>query len=161
MNIDIYGSLPVMMGIGLNMKKIEWGPGFIAGAKLPWIFRFDQSLYYLLFEYMSVSLPGGYYPLGLNGFNALVSTPISIGSIQGLNIVGGLGMHLASYGQVNNVNSLAVMGGAEFRVVSNAFSNSRIKTVIGLRAVHSMSDPRDEEASNNFILLHVGFIYSL
>ena len=161
MNIDIYGSLPVMKGIGLNMKKIEWGPGFIAGAKLPWIFRFDQSLYYLLFEYMSVSLPGGYYPLGLNGFNALVSTPISIGSIQGLNIVGGLGMHLASYGQVNNVNSLAVMGGAEFRVVSNAFSNSRIKTVIGLRAVHSMSDPRDEEASNNFILLHVGFIYSL
>ena len=161
MNIDIYGSLPVMKGIGLNMKKIEWGPGFIAGAKLPWIFRFDQSLYYLLFEYMSVSLPGGYYPLGLNGFNALVSTPISIGSIQGLNIVGGLGMHLASYGQVNNVNSLAVMGGAEFRVVSNAFSNSRIKTVIGLRAIHSMSDPRDEEESNNFILLHVGFIYSL
>ena len=161
MNIDIYGSLPVMKGIGLNMKKIEWGPGFIAGAKLPWIFRFDQSLYYLLFEYMSVSLPGGYYPLGLNGFNALVSTPISIGSIQGLNIVGGLGMHLASYGQVNNVNSLAVMGGAEFRVVSNALSNSRIKTVIGLRAIHSMSDPRDEEASNNFILLHVGFIYSL
>jgi len=161
MNLDIYGSLPVMNGIGLNMKKIEWGPGFIAGAKLPWIFRFDQSLYYLLFEYMSVSLPGGYYPLGLNGFNALVSTPISIGSIQGLNIVGGLGMHLASYGQVNNVNSLAVMGGAEFRVVSNALSNSRIKTVIGLRAIHSMSDPRDEEASNNFILLHVGFIYSL
>ena len=161
MNIDIYGSLPVMKGIGLNMKKIEWGPGFIAGAKLPWIFRFDQSLYYLLFEYMSVSLPGGYYPLGLNGFNALVSTPISIGSIQGLNIVGGLGMHLASYGQVNNVNSLAVIGGAEFRVVSNAFSNSRIKTVIGLRAIHSMSDPRDEEESNNFILLHVGFIYSL
>ena len=161
MNLDIYGSLPVMNGIGLNMKKIEWGPGFIAGVKLPWIFRFDQSLYYLLFEYMSVSLPGGYYPLGLNGFNALVSTPISIGSIQGLNIVGGLGMHLASYGQVNNVNSLAVMGGAEFRVVSNALSNSRIKTVIGLRAIHSMSDPRDEEASNNFILLHVGFIYSL
>ena len=161
MNLDIYGSLPVMNGIGLNMKKIEWGPGFIAGAKLPWIFRFDQSLYYLLFEYMSVSLPGGYYPLGLNGFNALVSTPISIGSIQGLNIVGGLGMHLASYGQVNNVNSLAVMGGAEFRVVSNALSNSRIKTVIGLRAIHSMSDPRDEEASNNFILLHVGFIYSI
>ena len=161
MNLDIYGSLPVMNGIGLNMKKIEWGPGFIAGAKLPWIFRFDQSLYYLLFEYMSVSLPGGYYPLGLNGFNALVSTPISIGSIQGLNIVGGLGMHLASYGQVNNINSLAVMGGAEFRVVSNALSNSRIKTVIGLRAIHSMSDPRDEEASNNFILLHVGFIYSL
>ncbi len=161
MNLDIYGSLPVMNGIGLNMKKIEWGPGFIAGVKLPWIFRFDQSLYYLLFEYMSVSLPGGYYPLGLNGFNALVSTPISIGSIQGLNIVGGLGMHLASYGQVNNVNSLAVMGGAEFRVVSNALSNSRIKTVIGLRAIHSMSDPRDEEESNNFILLHVGFIYSL
>lgn len=161
MNLDIYGSLPVMHGIGLNMKEIEWGPGFIAGVKLPWIFRFDQSLYYLLFEYMSVSLPGGYYPLGLNGFNALVSTPISIGSIQGLNIVGGLGMHLASYGQVNNVNSLAVMGGAEFRVVSNAFSNSRIKTVIGLRAIHSMSDPRDEEESNNFILLHVGFIYSL
>ena len=161
MNIDIYGSLPVMHGIGLNMKEIEWGPGFISGVKLPWIFRFDQSLYYLLFEYMSVSLPGGYYPLGLNGFNALVSTPISIGSIQGLNIVGGLGMHLASYGQVNNVNSLAVMGGAEFRVVSNAFSNSRIKTVIGLRAIHSMSDPRDEEESNNFILLHVGFIYSL
>ena len=161
MNLDIYGSLPVMNGIGLNMKKIEWGPGFIAGVKLPWIFRFDQSLYYLLFEYMSVSLPGGYYPLGLNGFNALVSTPISIGSIQGLNIVGGLGMHLASYGQVNNINSLAVMGGAEFRVVSNALSNSRIKTVIGLRAIHSMSDPRDEEASNNFILLHVGFIYSL
>ena len=161
MNLDIYGSLPVMHGIGLNMKEIEWGPGFITGAKLPWIFRFDQSLYYLLFEYMSVSLPGGYYPLGLNGFNALVSTPISIGSIQGLNIVGGLGMHLASYGQVNNVNSLAVMGGAEFRVVSNAFSNSRIKTVIGLRAIHSMSDPRDEEESNNFILLHVGFIYSL
>jgi len=161
MNLDIYGSLPVMHGIGLNMKEIEWGPGFISGVKLPWIFRFDQSLYYLLFEYMSVSLPGGYYPLGLNGFNALVSTPISIGSIQGLNIVGGLGMHLASYGQVNNVNSLAVMGGAEFRVVSNAFSNSRIKTVIGLRAIHSMSDPRDEEESNNFILLHVGFIYSL
>ena len=161
MNIDIYGSLPVMKGIGLNMKKIEWGPGFIAGAKLPWIFRFDQSLYYLLFEYMSVSLPGGYYPLELNGFNALVSTPISIGSIQGLNIVGGLGMHLASYGQVNNVNSLAVIGGAEFRLVSNALSNSRIKTVIGLRAIHSMSDPRDEEESNNFILLHVGFIYSL
>ena len=161
MNLDIYGSLPVMHGIGLNMKEIEWGPGFIAGVKLPWIFRFDQSLYYLLFEYMSVSLPGGYYPLGINGFNALVSTPISIGSIQGLNIVGGLGMHLASYGQVNNVNSLAVMGGAEFRVVSNAFSNSRIKTVIGLRAIHSMSDPRDEEESNNFILLHVGFIYSL
>jgi len=161
MNLDIYGSLPVMNGIGLNMKKIEWGPGFIAGAKLPWIFRFDQSLYYLLFEYMSVSLPGGYYPLGLNGFNALVSTPISIGSIQGLNIVGGLGMHLASYGQVNNVNSLAVMGGAEFRLASNAFSNSRIKTVVGLRAIHSMSDPRDEEESNNFILLHVGFIYSL
>lgn len=161
MNLDIYGSLPVMNGIGLNMKKIEWGPGFIAGAKLPWIFRFDQSLYYLLFEYMSVSLPGGYYPLGLNGFNALVSTPISIGSIQGLNIVGGLGMHLASYGQVNNVNSLAVIGGAEFRLVSNAFSNSRIKTVIGLRGIHSMSDPRDEEESNNFILLHVGFIYSL
>jgi hypothetical protein len=161
MNLDIYGSLPVMNGIGLNMKKIEWGPGFIAGAKLPWIFRFDQSLYYLLFEYMSVSLPGGYYPLGINGFNALVSTPISIGSIQGLNIVGGLGMHLASYGQVNNVNSLAVIGGAEFRLVSNAFSNSRIKTVIGLRGIHSMSDPRDEEESNNFILLHVGFIYSL
>mgnify|MGYP006110774595 CR=1 FL=1 len=161
MNLDIYGSLPVMHGIGLNMKEIEWGPGFIAGAKLPWIFRFDQSLYYLLFEYMSVSLPGGYYPLGLNGFNALVSTPISIGSIQGLNIVGGLGMHLASYGQVNNVNSLAVIGGAEFRLVSNALSNSRIKTVIGLRAIHSMSDPRDEEESNNFILLHVGFIYSL
>jgi hypothetical protein len=26
--------------------------------------------------------------------------------------------------------------------------------------VHSMADPRDEEANNNFILFHVGFIYS-
>ena len=70
MNLDIYGSVPMMNGIGLNMKETEWGPGFIIGTKLPWIFRFDQSLYYLLFEYMSVSLPGGYYPLDLNGFNA-------------------------------------------------------------------------------------------
>jgi hypothetical protein len=109
---------------------------------------------------MSVSLPGGYYPLELNGFNALVSTPISLSSIQGLNIVGGFGMHLASYGQVNNVNSFAIIGGAEFRLVSSAFSNSRIKNVFGFRAVHSMADPRDEEANNNFILFHVGFIYS-
>ena len=110
---------------------------------------------------MSVSLPGGYYPLELNGFNALISTPINLLSIEGLNIVGGFGMHLASYGQVNNVNSAAIIGGAEFRLVSNAFSNSRIKAVFGMRAVHSMTDPRDEEATNNFILLHIGFIYSL
>ncbi len=161
MNLDIYGSLPVLKGIGMNMQRIKWGPGFITGTKLPWIFRFDQSLYYLLFEYMSVSLPGGYYPLELNGFNALVSTPINLLSIEGLNIVGGFGMHLASYGQVNNVNSAAIIGGAEFRLVSNAFSNSRIKAVFGIRAVHSMTDPRDEEATNNFILLHIGFIYSL
>ncbi|MDG2267258.1 MAG: hypothetical protein P8L91_09775 [Candidatus Marinimicrobia bacterium] len=160
MNLDIYGSLPMINGVGLNMKQIEWGPGFIVGSKLPWIFRFDQSLYYLLFEYMSVSLPGGYYPLELNGFNALVSTPISLSSIQGINIVGGFGMHLASYGQVNNINSFAIIGGAEFRLVSNVFSNSRIKNVFGFRAVHSMADPRDEEANNNFILFHVGFIYS-
>ena len=60
-----------------------------------------------------------------------------------------------------NVNSFAIIGGAEFRLVSNAFSNSRIKSVFGFRAVHSMADPRDEEANNNFILFHVGFIYSL
>ena len=161
MNIDIYSSLPVINGIGMNMKEIEWGPGFIVGVKLPWIFRLNQSLYYTLVEYMSVSLPGGYYPLELNGFNALVSTPISLSSIQGLNIVGGFGMHLASYGQVNNVNSFAIIGGAEFRLVSNAFSNSRIKNVFGFRVVHSMADPRDEEANNNFILFHAGFIYSL
>ncbi|RZP29447.1 hypothetical protein EVA23_05805 [bacterium] len=161
MNLDIYGSVPMMNGIGLNMKKTEWGPGFIIGTKLPWIFRFDQSLYYLLFEYMSVSLPGGYYPLDLNGFNALISSPISLSSIQGLNIIGGFGIHLASYGQVNNVNSFAIIGGAEFRLVSNAFSNSRIKNVFGFRVVHSMADPRDEEANNNFILFHAGFIYSL
>ena len=161
MNLDIYGSVPMMNGIGLNMKETEWGPGFIIGTKLPWIFRFDQSLYYLLFEYMSVSLPGGYYPLDLNGFNALISSPISLSSIQGLNIIGGFGIHLASYGQVNNVNSFAIIGGAEFRLVSNAFSNSRIKNVFGFRVVHSMADPRDEEANNNFILFHAGFIYSL
>ena len=161
MNLDIYGSVPMMNGIGLNMKETEWGPGFIIGTKLPWIFRFDQSLYYLLFEYMSVSLPGGYYPLDLNGFNALISSPISLSSIQGLNIIGGFGIHLASYGQVNNVNSFAIIGGAEFRLVSNAFSNSRIKNVFGFRIVHSMADPRDEEANNNFILFHAGFIYSL
>ena len=74
MNIDVYGSLPLLNGIGLNMKEIEWGPGFIVGTKLPWIFRFDQSLYLILLEYMSVSLPGGYYPLELNGFNTLIST---------------------------------------------------------------------------------------
>ena len=161
MNIDVYGSLPLLNGIGLNMKEIEWGPGFIVGTKLPWIFRFDQSLYYLLLEYMSVSLPGGYYSLGLNGFNTLIGTPIDLGSVQGLNLIGGLGIHLASYGQVNNVNSLALIGGAEFRLVSNVFSNSKIKTVFGFRGIHSMSDPRDEEASNNFILFHIGFIYSL
>ena len=161
MNLDVYGSLPVLNGIGLNMNEIEWGPGFIIGTKLPWIFRFDQSLYLVLLEYMSVSLPGGYYPLELNGFNTLISTPINIGSIQGLNIISGLGIHLASYGQVNNVNALALIGGAEFRLASNIFSNSKIKTVFGFRAIHSMSDPRDEEATNNFILFHVGFLYSL
>ena len=32
------------------MNEIEWGPGFIIGTKLPWIFRFDQSLYLILLE---------------------------------------------------------------------------------------------------------------
>ena len=129
------------------MKEIEWGTGFIVGTKLPWIFRFDQSLYYLLLEYMSVSLPGGYYSLGLNGFNTLIGTPIDLGSVQGLNLIGGLGIHLASYGQVNNVNSLALIGGAEFRLVSNIFSNSKNSMHNLPCLLYTSPSPRDRQKS--------------
>ena len=70
-------------------------------------------------------------------------------------------MFLSSYGQIKKANALALIGGAEFRLVSTAFSNSRIKTVFGVRGMHLTADPRDEEASMNFLMFHIGFIYAL
>jgi len=110
---------------------------------------------------MYTTLPGGFYKLKLNGFNALASYPLIIESVQGLNIIGGLGIFLSSYGGVDKTNALALIGGAEFRLVSTAFSNSRIKTVFGVRGMHLTADPRDEEETMNFLMFHVGFIYAL
>ncbi len=161
MDIDLYGSLPMMQGLGENMETVLLGPGYMIGAKLPWAFRFRKSQINLLFEYMSAALPGGFYNLGLNGFNALASYPLIMDFVDGLNIIGGLGMFLSSYGQINNVNAFAFIGGAEFRLVSTAFPNSRIKTVFGVRGMHLRADPRDDEAVMNFLMFQVGFIYSL
>jgi len=161
MNVDLYGSLPMLNGLGENMETVLWGPGYVIGAKLPWAFKFRRSQINLLFEYMSATLPGGFYSLDLNGFNALASYPLIMDFAQGVNIVGGLGIFLSSYGQINNVNALALIGGAEFRLVSNVFSNSRIKTVFGVRGMHLRADPRDEEATMAFLMFHVGFIYAL
>ena len=161
MDIDLYGSLPMLQGLGENMETVLWGPGYMIGAKLPWAFRFRKSQINLLFEYMSATLPGGFYNLELNGFNALASYPLIVDFVDGLNIIGGLGMFLSSYGQINNVNAFAFIGGAEFRLVSTAFPNSRIKTVFGLRGMHLRADPRDDEAVMNFLMFQVGFIYAL
>ena len=161
MDIDLYGSLPMLQGLGENMETVLWGPGYMIGAKLPWAFRFRKSQINLLFEYMSATLPGGFYNLELNGFNALASYPLIVDFVEGLNIIGGLGMFLSSYGQINNVNAFAFIGGAEFRLVSTAFPNSRIKTVFGLRGMHLRADPRDDEAVMNFLMFQVGFIYAL
>ena len=92
---------------------------------------------------------------------ALASYPLIVDFVEGLNIIGGLGMFLSSYGQINNVNAFAFIGGAEFRLVSTAFPNSRIKTVFGLRGMHLRADPRDDEAVMNFLMFQVGFIYAL
>ena len=92
--------------------------------------------------------------------NALASYPLIVNFVQGLNIIGVLGMFLSS-SFPKNVNALALIGGAEFRLVSTAFSNSRIKTVFGVRGMHLRADPRDEEATMNFLMFHVGFIYAL
>jgi hypothetical protein len=161
MDIDLYGSLPMMQGLGENWETVLLGPGYMIGAKLPWAFRFRKSQINLLFEYMSAALPGGFYNLGLNGFNALASYPLIMDFVGGLNIIGGLGMFLSSYGQINNVNAFAFIGGAEFRLVSTAFPNSRIKTVFGVRGMHLTADPRDEEVTMNFLMFHIGFIYAL
>ena len=161
MNVDLYGSLPMLDGLGENMETVLWGPGYMIGAKLPWAFKFRQSQINLLFEYMSATLPGGFYNLELNGFNALASYPLILDFVEGLNIIGGLGMFLSSYGQINNVNAFAFIGGAEFRLVSTAFPNSRIKTVFGVRGMHLRADPRDDEAVMNFLMFQVGFIYAL
>ena len=161
MNIDLYGSLPMVNGIGSNMETVLWGPGYLIGAKLPWAFKFRQSQINLLFEYMYAALPGDFYNLELNGFNALASYPVIMDFADGFNIIGGLGIFLSSYSQINNANALAIIGGAEFRLVSNAFSNSRIKTVFGVRGFHLGADPRDEEATMNFLMFHVGFIYAI
>jgi hypothetical protein len=110
---------------------------------------------------MYTALPAGFYKLELNGFNALASYPVIMDFAQGINIIGGLGMFLSSHGQINNANALALIGGAEFRLVSTAFSNSRIKTVFGVRGMHLTADPRDEEETMNFLMFHVGFIYAL
>lgn len=161
MNIDLYGSLPMFNGLGGNMETVLWGPGYLIGAKMPWALKFRQSQINFLFEYMYGTLPnGGPYDLDLNGFNALASYPLIVNFVQGLNIIGGLGMFLSS-SFPKNVNALALIGGAEFRLVSTAFSNSRIKTVFGVRGMHLRADPRDEEATMNFLMFHVGFIYAL
>jgi len=110
---------------------------------------------------MYTALPAGFYKLELNGFNALASYPVITDFAQGINIIGGLGMFLSSHGQIKNANALAIIGGAEFRLVSTAYSNSRIKTVFGVRGMHLRADPRDEEAIMNFLMFHVGFIYAL
>ena len=136
MNVDLYGSLPMLNGLGANMETVLWGPGYLIGAKLPWAFKVRQSQINLLFEYMYTTLPGGFYKLKLNGFNALASYPLIMESVQGLNIIGGLGIFLSSYGGVDKTNALALIGGAEFRLASTAFSNSRIKTVFGVRGMH-------------------------
>ena len=151
----------MLNGLGANMDIVLWGPGYLIGAKLPWALKFRQSQINLLFEYMYAALPGGFYKLGLNGFNALASYPVIMDFAQGINIIGGLGMFLSSYGQIYKANALALIGGAEFRLVSTAFSNSRIKTVFGVRGMHLTADPRDEEASMNFLMFHIGFIYAL
>ena len=72
-----------------------------------------------------------------------------------------MGIFLSSYGGVDKTNALALIGGAEFRLASTAFSNSRIKTVFGLRGMHLRADPRDDEAVMNFLMFQVGFIYAL
>ena len=161
MNVDLYGSLPMLNGLGGNMDIVLWAPGYLIGAKLPWALKFRQSQINLLFEYMYAALPAGFYKLELNGFNALASYPVIMDFAQGINIIGGLGMFLSSHGQINNANALALIGGAEFRLVSTAFSNSRIKTVFGVRGMHLTADPRDDEATMNFLMFHVGFIYAL
>ena len=161
MNLDLYGSLPMLNGLGGNMDIVLLGPGYLIGAKLPWALKFRQSQINLLFEYMYAALPGDLYKLGFNGFNALASYPVIMNFAQGINIIGGLGMFLSSYGQIKKANALALIGGAEFRLVSTAFSNSRIKTVFGVRGMHLTADPRDEEASMNFLMFHIGFIYAL
>jgi len=161
MNVDLYGSLPMLNGLGGNMNIVLWGPGYLIGAKLPWALKFRQSQINLLFEYMYTALPAGFYKLELNGFNALASYPVIMDFAQGINIIGGLGMFLSSHGQINNANALALIGGAEFRLVSTAFSNSRLKTVFGVRGMHLTADPRDEEATMNFLMFHIGFIYAL
>ena len=103
----------------------------------------------------------GLYKLKVNGFNALARYHLIMESVQGLNIIGGLGIFLSSYGGVDKTNALALIGGAEFRLASTAFSNSRIKTVFGVRGMHLTADPREEDETMDFLMIHVGFIYAL